>query len=69
VGPDTPTTSLMRPVLHLDADTRVYTALKDMRQTRNHLAVVVEEGQVSGVVTLADLLRRLFPEADVVATA
>ena len=69
VGPDTPTTSLMRPVLHLDADTRVYTALKDMRQTRNHLAVVVEDGQVSGVVTLADLLRRLFPEADVVATA
>ncbi len=69
VGPDTPTTSLMRPVLHLDSDTRVYTALKDMRQTRNHLAVVVESGQVSGVVTLADLLRRLFPEADVVATA
>ena len=69
VGPETPTTLLMRPVLHLDADTRVYTALKDMRQTRNHLAVVVEEGQVSGVVTLADLLRRLFPEADVVATA
>ena len=69
VGPDTPTVSLMRPVLHLASDTRVYTALKDMRQTRNHLAVVVEGGQVSGVVTLADLLRRLFPEADVVATA
>ena len=69
VGPDTPTRSLMRPVLHLDSDTRVYTALKDMRQTRNHLAVVVEGGRVSGVVTLADLLRRLFPEADVVATA
>ncbi|WP_353509709.1 hemolysin family protein [Intrasporangium sp.] len=69
VGPDTPTVSLMRPVLHLDSDTRVYTALKDMRQTRNHFAVVVEEGHVSGVVTLADLLRRLFPEADVVTTA
>jgi CBS domain containing-hemolysin-like protein len=40
-----------------------------MRQTRNHFAVVVEEGHVSGVVTLADLLRRLFPEADVVTTA
>jgi CBS domain containing-hemolysin-like protein len=59
----------MRPVLHLDAETPVYTALRDMRQTRNHLAVVVEGGRVSGVVTLADLLRRLFPEADVVATA
>ena len=69
VGPDTPTRSLMRPVLHLDADTPVYTALRDMRQTRNHLAVVVEGGRVTGVVTLADLLRRLFPEADVVATA
>jgi CBS domain containing-hemolysin-like protein len=54
--------SLMRPVFTLAADTPVYTALAQMRQTRNHLAVVRDGEQLSGVVTLSDVLRRLFPQ-------
>jgi CBS domain containing-hemolysin-like protein len=50
-----------RPVFTLDADTTVHAALKAMRETRNHLAVVTDGGAVIGVVTLADVLRRLFP--------
>ncbi|MCW2619904.1 MAG: hypothetical protein JWR28_3053 [Modestobacter sp.] len=50
-----------RPVFTLDADTPVHAALKSMRETRNHLAVVTDAGSVIGVITLADVLRRLFP--------
>lgn len=52
---------LMRPVLTLQADTAVYHALTTMRETRNHLAVVQDHTGVIGVITLADVLTRLFP--------
>ncbi|MGY1681061.1 CNNM domain-containing protein [Geodermatophilus sp. SYSU D01176] len=51
-----------RPVFGLDAGTTVHAALKAMRETRNHLAVVTDDGAVLGVVTLSDVLRRLFPQ-------
>jgi CBS domain containing-hemolysin-like protein len=53
---------LMRPVFRLDAATPVYAALTMMRETRNHLAVV-EGAAGHGVVTLTDVLLRLFPRA------
>ncbi|MGY1691382.1 hemolysin family protein [Geodermatophilus sp. SYSU D01105] len=58
-----PATSFARPVFALEADTTVHAALKAMRETRNHLAVVTDDGAVFGVITLSDVLRRLFPEA------
>lgn len=51
-----------RPIFSLEADTTVHAALKSMRETRNHLAVLVDSGSVIGVITLADVLRRLFPQ-------
>ncbi|TYP86174.1 hemolysin family protein [Blastococcus xanthinilyticus] len=51
-----------RPVFAVEADTAVHAALKAMRESRNHLAVVTDAGAVLGVVTLADVLRRLFPQ-------
>jgi CBS domain containing-hemolysin-like protein len=63
-----PVAEFVRPVFSLDAGTTVHAALKAMRETRNHLAVVVgEDGGIVGVVTLADVLRRLFPPQEVVA--
>lgn len=56
---DAPVTPLVRPVLRLPADTPVADALTRMREGRQHLAVV--DGH--GVVTLADVLARLFPVA------
>lgn len=56
---------LMRPVLRLTADTPVYRALNQMRQSRNHLAIVDDPGDgVAGIVTLTDVLQRLLPAAD-----
>jgi len=57
-------TSLMRPVPSMPVQTRVYTALADMRETSNHLAVVHDGATLMGVVTMADVLRRLFPGDD-----
>lgn len=57
-----PTREVMRPVFRLDATTPVYAALATMRETRNHLALVDGEGG-PGVVTLADVLNRLFPSS------
>ena len=54
---------LMRPVLTLDADAAVYEALHTMRETRSHLAIVTDAGQLVGVVTLTDVLARLRPAA------
>jgi CBS domain containing-hemolysin-like protein len=56
-----------RPVFALDAGTTVHAALKAMRETRNHLAVVTDAGAVLGVITLADVLRRLFPQPETTA--
>lgn len=59
---EAPAADFARPVFSLGADTTVHAALKAMRETRNHLAVVVDDGgAVVGVLTLADVLGRLFP--------
>src|SRR3954469_17983346 len=59
---DVPAADFSRPVFSLGADTTVHAALTAMRETRNHLAVVTDGDAVLGVLTLSDVLRRLFPE-------
>ncbi|WP_206074637.1 CNNM domain-containing protein [Antribacter gilvus] len=57
---DQPLTGVARPAYVLDPTTPVHTALAAMRETRNHLAVVPgSDGH--RIVTLADVLERLFP--------
>lgn len=56
--------SLLRPALGLTAQTPVYAALAEMRETRSHLAVVHDGAELAGVVTISDVLNRLFPRAD-----
>ena len=64
---DAPAVQLARPVFTLEADTTVHAALTAMRETRNHLAVLTDDGAVLGVITLSDVLRRLFPQATTAA--
>lgn len=64
-----PVVDVTRPVFELAADVPLHTALTTMRETGNHLAVVPRPGADGpdgpaadyGVVTLADVLRRLLP--------
>ncbi len=65
---DAPAAEFARPVFTLDADTTVHAALRAMRETRNHLAVLTGAGAAIGVITLSDVLRRLFPQPVTAAT-
>jgi len=60
-----PIDEFVRPAFELAGDRTVYTALAEMRSTRNHLAVVRDgSGAVLGVITLSDVLVRLLPSAE-----
>ncbi|MFI2229961.1 hemolysin family protein [Nocardia testacea] len=61
--PGTTARRLMRPVLVLTTATKVYEALRTMRETRSHLAVVTAAGHADpvGLITLTDVLQRLLP--------
>ncbi|MGU3500442.1 hemolysin family protein [Mycobacterium sp. C31M] len=66
-GADVSAADLMRPALMLDAATPAYAALRTMRETRNHLVVVLDDaGAVLGLITLTDVLERLLPTAEAV---
>ncbi|AZG46714.1 hemolysin family protein [Gordonia insulae] len=59
-SPDTTAAELMRPVLSLASTVPVYEALGTMRETRQHIATVVDDGRVIGLLTLDDVLERLM---------
>ncbi|MFD2028661.1 CNNM domain-containing protein [Promicromonospora aerolata] len=60
---DASVADVTRPVFELAADVPLHGALTSMRETGNLLAVVARPGAAGdyGVVTLADVLRRLLP--------
>lgn len=57
---DTTAVDLMRPVLTLPAKTPMYAAMSVMRDSRSHLSLVEEGGELIGLVTLQDILDRLL---------
>lgn len=61
--PAAPVGGFVRPAFELAASTSFAQGLEAMRRHRAHLAVVHDDdGRFCGVVTLADVLRVLFPE-------
>ena len=54
---------LARKAFILDAKIPVYEALSRMRNSSVQLAVVMHDGQMRGVVSLADILKRVLPAA------
>ncbi|QIB64357.1 CNNM domain-containing protein [Kineobactrum salinum] len=54
---------IARKAFILDAKTPVYEALTRMRKASVQLAVVMSGGRMRGVVTLADILKRVLPAA------
>ncbi len=60
---DSPLATLTRPVRFVPYSVRADKLLEEFRQTRQHLAVVIDEfGGVAGVVTLEDVLEELTGE-------
>ncbi len=54
------TEDLLRPVTFVPESKRLDVLLKDFRQKRNHMAIVIDEyGGVSGLVTIEDVLEQI----------
>jgi CBS domain containing-hemolysin-like protein len=64
LDPASPLGDLVRRVHELEPGTTVLTALSEMRLASTQLAVVRDTDGSVGVVTMADMLGRLFPEQD-----
>lgn len=60
--------TVARPAFVLKAKSPIYEALASMRSASVQLAVVMDDSRVTGIVTLADVLKRVLP-APVVNTA
>lgn len=58
---DAPVTAYVREPLVLSSEAPVYDALSTLREAGEQLAVVVREDRVVGVLTVADILRRIMP--------
>lgn len=56
---------LIRPVTFVPESKRLNVLLREFRQTRNHMAVVLDEyGSVSGLVTIEDVLEEIVGEIE-----
>lgn len=58
---DRPALEVARKTFVLDSKTPVYEALSRMRHASVQLAVVWKDGKMAGMVTLADILKRVLP--------
>jgi magnesium and cobalt transporter len=57
--------NLLRPVHVIPESKRLNDLLKEFRQSRNHMAIVVDEfGGVAGLVTIEDVLEEIVGEID-----
>ena len=55
----------MRPVVYIPESKRLNVLLREFRERRNHMAIVVDEyGGVSGLVTIEDVLEQIVGEID-----
>lgn len=59
-GKDVPLSSLLREVLFVSPSIRAMDLLQEMRLTRRHLALVVDEfGGIDGLITIEDLIEEI----------
>ncbi|SEM59547.1 Hemolysin, contains CBS domains [Loktanella fryxellensis] len=56
-----PVIGIARPAFVLDAQTPVYEALSRMRGASVQIAIVMQKDVVCGIITLADILKRVLP--------
>ncbi len=60
-----PLQELVRPVVLIPESKRLNVLLREFRQSRNHMAIVVDEyGGVAGLVTIEDVLEEIVGEID-----
>ncbi|WP_424244331.1 putative hemolysin [Elusimicrobium posterum] len=63
-GTETTARSIMRPVLRLDANTIISTALQRMMKEHQHISLVVENNKITGIITLEDIFEEMVGEIE-----
>ncbi len=60
-----PTTrSILRPMLRLDEDTLISAALEKMMKERQHICLVTDDEQITGILTLEDIFEEMVGEIE-----
>lgn len=56
--------SIVRPIIRLEADTIISTALEKMMKNRQHICLVTEKDRITGILTLEDIFEELVGEIE-----
>jgi magnesium and cobalt transporter len=57
--------SIIRPVIHIPESKKINILLEEFKTNRNHMALVVDEfGEISGLVTIEDVLEEIVGEIE-----
>lgn len=60
-----PTTrSILRPILRLDEDTIISSALEQLMKAKQHICLVTDDEQITGILTLEDIFEELVGEIE-----
>ena len=66
VAPGTVPTAraILRPILRLDEDTIISSALEKMMKARQHICLVTDDDKITGILTLEDIFEELVGEIE-----
>ncbi len=60
----TSTRSIVRPIIKLEDDTLISTALQQLMKTKQHICLVTDDGKITGILTLEDIFEELVGEIE-----
>ncbi len=63
-GTSPTTRSILRPIMHLDEDTLISTALQQLMKAKQHICLVTDHDQITGILTLEDIFEELVGEIE-----
>jgi len=63
-GTATSARSIIRPIIRLDADTIISSALQKLMKSKQHICLVTEEETVTGILTLEDIFEEMVGEIE-----
>jgi putative hemolysin len=60
-----PTTrSILRPILRMDEDTIISSALEQLMKAKQHICLVTDDDQITGILTLEDIFEEMVGEIE-----
>ena len=63
-GSSTSTRAIMRPILRLEDDTIISVALQKLMKSKQHICLVTDEEEITGILTLEDIFEEMVGEIE-----